>query len=414
MKNKYFEVKDSLFDITEKYPETIAVISSMGFPQLGDEEKRRTFGRVSLEMAMSLKQLNLNTICENLIEAIEQHRNQAEVSLNAPEEMDSADALRVTGLLPCPVRMPLEEGIAKFKEAYTRTTSRSLKMNLRAASMGLDWLKEELGEVTHYDQLDEIFISAGFDMFFDQKMFGRFIDEGVYEDISGLEKYNEIFDNDEISLKDPRGNYAMLGVVPAVFLINTKELGERKVPRTWLDLLKPEFENSISLPVADFDLFNAILLHLHQRYGEEAIRKLGKSLLQSMHPAQMVKSHQKKQAKPAVTIMPYFFTKMAKEGGVMQAVWPEDGAIISPIFMLSKAKYKKELKPVVDFFMSYEVAEILAVKGLFPSVSPAIDNNIPEGNKFMWLGWDYIYNHKVSDMIPHLEELFHGAYKEKI
>jgi ABC-type Fe3+ transport system substrate-binding protein len=407
MKNKYFDVKDSLYDLTERYPETIAVLSSAGFPQLKDENKRKVFGKIGLDMAMSLKQINLETVCENLVETIEQHRNQVDASLNMVEEKVADNALRVTGLLPCPVRMPLEEGIANFKENYNNSNPVPLKMNLKAASMGLDWLKDDLGEVKTPDQLDEIFISAGFDMFFDEKMFGRFIDEGVYEDISGLNKYNEIFDNDEISLKDPRGKYSMLAVVPAVFLINTKELGDREAPRTWADLLKPEFENSISLPVSDFDLFNAILLHLHQRYGEDAIRKLGRSLLQSMHPSQMVKSHQKNQAKPAVTIMPYFFTKMAKEGGVMQAVWPEDGAIISPIFMLTKGAYKEELKPVVDFFMSYDVAEILAVKGLFPSVSPNIDNNIPAKNKFMWLGWDYIYKNNVSDMIPHLERLFH-------
>ncbi|MBI9035376.1 MAG: ABC transporter substrate-binding protein [Bacteroidales bacterium] len=407
MENKYFSIKNSLIDITEKYPETISVFTSSGFTQLADEAKRKVFGKIGLEMALNLKQININTFCENLIETIEQNRNQVDASLNMYEEKVGPNAIRVSGLLPCPVRMPLEEGLSSFKEKYNQENKTPLKFNLKAASMGLDWLKEELGEVTDEDNLDEVFISAGFDMFFDEKLFGKFVSKGAFKDITGLEKYNSIFDNDQINLRDPKGQYSMLGVVPAVFLINTKELGDREMPRTWTDILKPEFENSISLPVADFDLFNAILLHLNQKYGESAVRKLGKSLLQSMHPSQMVKSHQKSQAKPAVTIMPYFFTRMAKEGGVMQAVWPEDGAIISPIFMLTKAKYEKELKPVVDFFMSYDVAEILAIKGLFPSVSPNIDNQIPEQNKFMWLGWDYIYQNKVSDMIPRLEAIFH-------
>ena len=77
----------------------------------------------------------------------------------------------------------------------------------------------------------------------------------------------------------------------------------------------------------------------------------------------MVKSERKKADRPAVTIMPYFFTKMTKGGGPMEAVWPKDGAIISPIFMLSKTAKEEKLKPLVDFFASVEVGEILAHRG---------------------------------------------------
>ena len=76
-----------------------------------------------------------------------------------------------------------------------------------------------------------------------------------------------------------------------------------------------------------------------KEFGEEAITTLGKQLVKSMHPAEMVKSERRNRVKPAISIMPYFFTKMALPGSVMQAVWPEDGAIVSPIFMLTKKSY---------------------------------------------------------------------------
>ena len=78
-----------------------------------------------------------------------------------------------------------------------------------------------------------------------------------------------------------------------------------------------------------------------------------------MHPAEMVKSERRARIKPAISIMPYFFTRMALPGSVMKAVWPTDGAIISPIFMLTKRSKKKELKEVADMFMSKETGEIL-------------------------------------------------------
>src|SRR3712207_9525220 len=97
----------------------------------------------------------------------------------------------------------------------------------------------------------------------------------------------------------------MIGVVQAIFLVNKTALGNRKMPESWLDILSEEFENSISLPIADFDLFNSILVHIYKLYGQEGVEKLGKSLLSNLHPAQMVDAKE-----PAITIMPFFFSKM--------------------------------------------------------------------------------------------------------
>ena len=177
--------------------------------------------------------------------------------------------------------------------------------------------------------------------------------------------------------------------------------------------MKPEFENKVSLPVGDFDLFNGILLNIFKKYGDEGVVKLGRSLLESLHPSQMVKSEKKSNNRPIVTIMPYFFTKMVKENSTMQALWPEDGAIISPIFMLTKGNSKSQLQPIVDFLASQQVGEVLAHRGLFPSVHPNVDNRIDAKNKFMWLGWDYIYSHDISTTIKHCEKLFKSSLKEK-
>jgi ABC-type Fe3+ transport system substrate-binding protein len=206
----------------------------------------------------------------------------------------------------------------------------------------------------------------------------------------------------------------MLGVVPAVFLVNKEELGERAMPKSWKDILYGDFENSVSLPIGDFDLFNAILLNIYKNYGEEGVRKLGKTLKKSMHPSEMVKSHAKRTGKPIVTIMPFFFTRLAKGNSPMTPVWPEDGSIISPIFMLTKKDKKDKMQPVVDFLASKEVGEILSHNGKFPSVNPNVDNRIPSENKYMWLGWDYINNNDIGSLIKKCEDIFNESVKEFI
>jgi ABC-type Fe3+ transport system substrate-binding protein len=71
----------------------------------------------------------------------------------------------------------------------------------------------------------------------------------------------------------------MLGVVPAVFLVNKDMLGDRPLPKSWKELLTPEFEKSVSLPISDFDLFNSILININKNYGEEGVKSLGRHFL---------------------------------------------------------------------------------------------------------------------------------------
>jgi ABC-type Fe3+ transport system substrate-binding protein len=282
---------------------------------------------------------------------------------------------------------------------------------LKAASEGLDWLKDEVMASTNADNLADVFISAGFDLFFEEDLMKKYKDQKVFRDFTGIEHFNKDFENAEISLKDPSGDYSMLAVVPAVFLVNTQILGDRPIPKTWADLMDPMYEKSVSLPVSDFDLFNAILIHIQKEFGDEGVKKLGRSLIQSMHPAQMVKSEKgKKRVKPAVSIMPYFFTKMALPGSVMQAVWPEDGAIISPIFMLTKEESKDQVSELASIMASKEMGELLSHQGLFPSVHPEVDNNL-EGKSFKWVGWDYINSNNIGQLLSHCMNVFEEGMK---
>ena len=52
-----------------------------------------------------------------------------------------------------------------------------------------------------------MFISAGFDLFFDKDLMGKFKEQGIFKDMTGIEKYNTDFDNENIHLKDPHGDY---------------------------------------------------------------------------------------------------------------------------------------------------------------------------------------------------------------
>lgn len=407
--NKYFNKKDTLYDITDQYPETIDVFVANGFKQLENKSMREVIGKtISLEIACLSKEINIDIFEEKLIETIKHTRESEDKTLIGNKAKEKGD-IRLEGVLPCPVRIPLLESFNKWIEEEKDSLPYKISYDLKSANIGVDWIRDKIASEDQ-DSLADIYMSAGFDLFFDKDLIGGYRSQDIFKDISGWNRLNQEFDNKDISLKDPNNQYTVVGSVPAVFVVNTNELKGRKVPRTWQDLLGPEFENSISLPLHDFDLFNALLLTIYKNYGEAGIKKLGRSLLNSMAPAEMVKSYRKKEASkiPVVTVMPYLFTQMIQEDSPLKPIWPEDGAIISPIILLSKSSSKDKTKPLVDFFLSKEVGELMSKNGRFPSTHPQIVNDFTKGRKFLWLGWDFINRHKdIGGLINKCMDLFY-------
>lgn len=414
--SNYFKISDTIFHITETYPETIDVFVANGFENLNNPVMRRSLGKtISLETALNMRKINLELFVKKLEEVIQQnnpHLTEAPASKKAENKGD----IRIDGVLPCPVRLPLLEKFETWLKNHKNSLGYEVEYHLKSANLGLDDVMEQvLLSEGDPDGLSDLYLSAGFDLFFDKKLIGRYQDLNVFEDLSDVRQLNSDLDNEMLSLKDPKNQYAIIGIVPAVFMVNTDALGDRPFPKSWADLMKPEFENSVSLPMKDLDLFNAFLLHIYRFYGEEGIEKMGKALLQSMHPAQMIKSHKSKDGNkvPTVTVAPYFFASMADEKSPMRPVWPTDGAIISPIFLLAKSKNKEKVKPFVDLLYSKEVGEILSSNGKFPSTNPLVDNHLTPDQKFMWIGWDYIHSHDIGELIKKTEQLFFKAAEKE-
>lgn len=414
---QFVNLTDTIFNITEKYPDTIDFFVANGFDKLSNSVMRRSFGKiVTLELALSMRKINSQTFLDKLNEVIAQGMPNTGAGL-APMKKESGADVRIEGVLPCPIRLPLLEKFETWLESKKDSFDFTVDYDLKSANLGLDDIKNRIiSSDGNADALSDLYLSAGFDLFFDKKLMGAYGDAGEFQDVSGIEHLNADLDNDSISLKDPKNQYGIIGVVPAVFMVNTAELGDRPFPESWSDLMKPEFENSISLPMRDLDMFNAFLLHIYRYYGEEGVKKMGKALLRSMHPAQMVKSHIAKDGSkvPIITVAPYFFASMAGEKGPLRPVWPKDGAIISPIFLLARTKNKEKIKPFVDMLYSKEIGEIFSSNGKFPSTNPLVDNHLTPEQKLMWIGWDYIHEHDIGELIKLTEKLFYEASEKEI
>jgi len=400
----------TLFEITEKHPETIDDFVANGYEHVGDESKRKAQGKmVTLAQAMQAKGKDIRAFIALLENAVKENHEDEDITLKMVDDeskvFPSHGDIKVAGLLPCPVRLPLLEAFDSVAKSITAETGLTVGARLAAASVGADVLEEGMNAIDGEDDLPDIFLSAGFEAFFDKKNMARFKDRGVFVDRS-WETHNELFAGHD--MKDPDGHYAMLAVVPAVFLVDKTQLEEgESVPQTWKDILGPRFKGKIAMPVGDFDLFNGILLTIWKHYGDEGVEAIGRNLLEGMHPSQTAGRFAPKGGKgPMVSVIPYFFSKMAQFNPDAEIVWPQDGAVVSPIFMLLKNSSPEPAKRLADFFASKEVGEILAHRGLFPSCHPEVENKVPDSAPLMWLGWDFIKDNDLGELIPKVNEIF--------
>ncbi|WP_437130970.1 ABC transporter substrate-binding protein [Peptostreptococcus russellii] len=401
--NKYFSVNDKVYNIVEKNPKAIDFLISNGFEQFEDRGMFEKMSKnVSLSMALKLKKMNVDLFEERLVSFLEGETDSVDKALVGKVKKENAD-INIEGVLPCPIRIPLLEGFESWLEENKNKLDYSIDYELKSANMGLDWIKDQVktGDV---NQIADVLMSAGFDLFFDKELMGQFSDQDVFEAFT--DEINSDFCNDYIDLRDPQKKYLITGVVPAVFLVNKDELNGRKMPTKWEDILSEEFEDSVAVPMGDLDLFNALVITLYKDYGMDGISRLARSYMKNLHPAQMVKAKGKtKSTNPAVSIIPYFFTQMLS-GENQVAVWPEDGAVISPIFMIAKKEKKEKIQPIIDFFMSKEIGEIFSANGKFPSTNKEVDNGLKEDQKFKWVGWDFIEKRDIGALLKELEAKF--------
>lgn len=139
--------------------------------------------------------------------------------------------------------------------------------------------------------------------------------------------------------------------------------------------------------------------------GLDGIKALAKVYNKSLHPAEMVKKKTHSQNTPLVSIIPYFFTQMLAENSSLRLVWPEEGAIISPIFMMAK-RANESANKVLSFFRSENFGNLLSANGKFPTTILGVDNKLTENQDFLFCGWDFIYKNDIVKIMREAEKIF--------
>lgn len=209
----------------------------------------------------------------------------------------------------------------------------------------------------------------------------------------------------DVGFCDPNAHYSMYTGNLLVMVVDKRRLGNRPMPTGWGDLLRPDFANDIILRGEDGFFCNAVLLPLYKAFGMEGIRRVANNVKSGRHPAEMVKlAGSGREEAATIYVMPYFFAVKIRQPQV-ELVWPSDGAILSPVFMLIKNEVVSKHQALLDFLFSKETAELL-VSHLAPTLHPEVSHEAFPGS-VSWLGWDFLQQNDIGELKARIQRCIH-------
>ncbi len=380
----------------------ISIFEKQGLGSYLKPENLSKIGRFTkLNTLLKSKDIDVDSFVETL-NSIENASKISEKSILKDQEN-----LNFAAMLPCGLRNPFKE----FTESFLESNGKLFR--------DLNYLIE--GNVNHelsyYPLLDsikderelpDIIMASDVNNFFHRPFVDRFINKNVFKTYESTAPNQYL---EKVGFSDPNKNFTMFTANMLVIAVDKNRLGERPIPEKWEDLLNPDFENEIVMRGEDNFFCNAVMLPFYKEFGMDAIKILAKNIKSGMHPAEMVKLAGKDQPESGTFyIMPYFFTKRIKNRNV-EVVWPNDGAIASPVFLLAKESKIEENKKLLDFLLSKETGEMLNGR-FFPSTHEEVKNeNFPE--TVSWLGWDFLTQNDIGKLKENIREVFMEVWNKK-
>lgn len=393
-------------EIIKNYPETREVFINNGFSIFADDTVIEQLGEV-LKLKTALKSKGINPaqfmlLLEEKIAEKQQYKNIETTVLQ-----NSSKHLNMLSLLPCPLKVPMQSELKLFLD-YLRE-EKNLPLNYCIESFFNDHLDYE-DYLEHFEEADEIpdvIMTAGYSFFYKNFM-ERFVVKGVFADVINRPVNPRLA---EAGMIDPDGHFTVIGANILVMVVDENRLGNIPIPKSWGDLLKPKYENKVVMRGHGEIFCDVVHLNYYKDFGVAGVEQLGRAVKYGLHPAQMVKElTSSRKDVPPIHIMPYFFYKTMKESDHIKVVWPEEGILAYPISVLIKADKMQEMQELADYLTGLQIARICA-DAYFPTVHADVKVNLPEHVKLKWLGWDFIKNNDIQQLVNTMNDTFMRGYR---
>lgn len=322
------------------------------------------------------------------------------------EESDLKN-LNFLGLTSCPMRQLFRENVENTLQKYKNEKNITLKYYIPSGCHNNENVEQLLNSAS-IDEFSDVFSALGFKDMFNANFVKNLVNKGFFRSTQDKNINKEFLD---AGCLDPEGVYTMYSVSPILMLVDTKKLEDLPLPKTWSDLLNPIYKNNIILAGSEEEIYEDQLLYFYKEFGDEGIKTLAKNIKDAWHPVKMSKTAGTSNLEgAAIYVIPLFFAKSCPKQENISIIWPEDGALVCPICIISKESKLKETDVLIKFLTDDEFGTKCA-NNYFPALNFNVDNRLPENAKFKWLGWDYIRSNNIEELTLNANEKFINAWK---
>lgn len=340
-------------------------------------------------------------------------RSSSESAVCTPEPSDHdfqpAGSLDLLAYVACPVRQVFRDHFDALAISHHQATGTGLRCHIPAGCHGEDPY-DDLADVATLDELPGVTASMGYGDFMTPDFFQRFVAKGCFASANQRQVHPAFASS---GLLDREGWYTPYSAWVHVLLVDLGKLGSLPPPRRWSDLLDPRYADLIISDGAHDQRFAPVpLLHFYKEHGEAGVVQLAKNIREDWHPAEIVKRVGGPESKAAIYIVPWSFARARQWPGQVRLIWPEDGALASPLYAWVKAGARGAVKAVAQGLVSAELGRPFALAG-FPVLNPDVDNLLPAEASFTWLGWDYVRSHDIKQLIDLTAAISERAWSEK-
>ena len=311
----------------------------------------------------------------------------------------------VLALLPCGLKRSYHAGIKEFARDYQDEYSKIDCLIQGNVNHELSYYPH-LSRVKSSEEMPEMMIVSDFNCLFHHDFMERFVDKGLFAapaNYPGEDASKAFLD---CGYFDPKNQYMMLTANPLVMVVDHAKLNGKPVPLSWRELIDGDYRNEVTIR-GDGEFFcNGVLLPLYKEFGSDGIHKLAVQVKNGLHPSQMVKElSMRNENRASIYIIPYFFAKTISGNPDCEIIWPVEGAIISPVFMVAKERSLSVMEPLIKYFCSERFGRIQN-NAYFPPVSENASSFTPKAKNFLWLGWDFLRSVDTGKLKLEIESFF--------
>ena len=324
----------------------------------------------------------------------------------APDSYDDDfGAMDLFAGFPCPLKVPVETELARLLQQLEQQGAR-----LRTTLDACDQLSlvERADRIEQLDELPGLIVSSGLNGFLSHGFRERFLDSGLFHRWEPQSVHPRLAG---LELLDPTGCVRVLALNLYVLAVDKSRIGPLPLPKRWADLLDPCYGGTTAICAHSGSFNESALLSLYSLFGEQGLQTMARTIGFGLHPSQFVKHLGLAKADtPAIAMLPLFFARTAKNQEDLAIIWPEEGALATPIFMMVKQAERERLAALVEFFGSTKVAAICS-GALFPALHPLAAQAIPDNVPLRWPGWPYLFANDLAPLRHKVQDSFTTAWQ---